>query len=47
MEALDQDGNGEIGIEEFLYLVSQGKLERVRSKFRQASYGAGIADWCE
>lgn len=47
MKELDRDGDGLLDIDEFLVLVRQGKLERVRSKFRAAAYAAGIQDWCK
>ena len=42
---LDKDGDGMVSITEFLDLVWQGKLERVRQKFRTASYTTGRQDW--
>ena len=42
---LDKDGDGLVSIEEFLQLVWQGKLERVRHKFRAVSYSMGKRDF--
>ena len=47
MDELDQDGDGQLDIEEFMRVVREGKLEKVRTKFRAASYHAGVQDWAK
>jgi Ca2+-binding EF-hand superfamily protein/pSer/pThr/pTyr-binding forkhead associated (FHA) protein len=45
MKHLDKDGDGTVSIEEFMHVVFEGKLKRLRKKFQELSYSIGGQDY--